>query len=89
MNRGPEGTFVEGLIVQSHPSPLARRNALILILGFAALVALGTVLLRLPAAGADEQLTWSEASFTSTSAVTVTGQAVITTALAVSLLTLL
>lgn len=69
-------TSIEAVIVQSTPNPQARRNALILVLGFAALIAVGTLLLRLPAAGT-RPLTWSEAFFTSASAVTVTGLNVI------------
>jgi trk system potassium uptake protein TrkH len=85
VKRSPDSTFAAGEIVQSHPNPLARRNALILVLGFAALIAIGTLLLRLPIAGANQPLTWSEAFFTATSAVTVTGLGVITTALDLSL----
>lgn len=66
-------------------SPLARKNALILVLGFAAVIAIGTLLLRLPAAGAHRPLTWEEAFFISTSAATVTGLVVISPALDLSL----
>ena len=59
-------------------SPLARRNSLILVLGFATIILIGTLLLRLPAAGSQRPLTWEEAFFTSTSATTVTGLVVIT-----------
>lgn len=72
-NHGPELPRTH-----SHPSPLARSNALTLVVGFALLIAVGTVLLRLPISGATRPLTWSEAFFTSTSAVTVTGLNVIT-----------
>ena len=52
-----------------------------LILGFAALIALGTLLLKLPWAAAPGQtISWSDAFFTATSAVTVTGLVVRTTA---------
>jgi trk system potassium uptake protein TrkH len=59
---------------------LARRNNLILVVGFAVLITIGTLLLRLPFAGATRSLTWSEAFFTATSAATVTGLSVVTTA---------
>ena len=53
----------------------------VLILGFAAMILAGALLLRLPWASASGQpITWSEAIFTSTSAVTVTGLAVRNTA---------
>jgi hypothetical protein len=57
MKSAPDKAFAEELIVQSHPNPLARRIALILVLGFAALIGIGT-LLCLPAAGAQHPLTW-------------------------------
>ncbi|HEY81547.1 MAG TPA: potassium transporter [Anaerolineae bacterium] len=67
-------------------SPLARQQAMILVIGFGAIIALGTVLLRLPFAAAGSQpLTWGEAFFISTSATTVTGLVVITPALDLSL----
>lgn len=62
----------------AHPSPLARQNALVLVVGFAAIILLGTILLRLPFAGAGRSLTWEEALFVSASATTVTGLTVIT-----------
>lgn len=65
-------------------TPLARRNALILAGGFGLLVAIGTLLLRLPLAAAGRPLTWGEAFFTATSAVTVTGLNVITPAVDLS-----
>jgi trk system potassium uptake protein len=49
------------------------------IFGLVSLVALGTVLLMLPAVVAEERLTFTEALFTATSAVTVTGLTVVTT----------
>ena len=70
--------------IHSHPSPLARSNALTLVIGFAFLIIVGTLVLRLPAAGGERTLTWSEALFTSTSAVTVTGLNVITPAVDLS-----
>jgi trk system potassium uptake protein TrkH len=70
----------EAPIVQSVQSPLARSNALTLVVGFALLILIGTLLLRLPIAGTERSLTWIEAFFTSTSAVTVTGLNVITPA---------
>ncbi|MEX1020875.1 MAG: potassium transporter TrkG [Litorilinea sp.] len=51
------------------------------ILGFASIVVVGTLVLKLPiAAAAGVPITWSEAIFTSTSAVTVTGLVVLNTA---------
>lgn len=53
----------------------------LLILGFAGIILLGTLLLKLPAATtSDVSISWMEAAFTSTSAVTVTGLGVLTTA---------
>ncbi len=53
----------------------------VLIWGFAAIVLIGTLLLKLPWASATGQsITWSEAFFTSTSATTVTGLVVLNTA---------
>ncbi|MCB0217155.1 MAG: hypothetical protein H6648_00235 [Caldilineae bacterium] len=53
----------------------------LLILGFLVIVIIGTLLLRLPIASAGpEPLGWMEALFTSTSAVTVTGLTVVSTA---------
>ena len=52
-----------------------------LILGFALLILIGTLLLKLPAASATgHSIGWMEAYFTATSAITVTGLAVLTTA---------
>ncbi len=62
----------------AHPSPLARRNAFVLVVGFAAIILLGTILLRLPISGSRRPLTWEEALFVSASATTVTGLTVIT-----------
>lgn len=70
--------------VHSNPSPLARSNALRLVIGFAAFIVIGTLVLRLPVAGGARPLTWSEALFTATSAVTVTGLNVITPAVDLS-----
>ena len=51
-----------------------------LIMGFAMIIVLGTLLLKLPwAAASGETLSWGEAFFTATSATTVTGLAVVTT----------
>lgn len=66
-------------------SPQARRNALILVIGFALIILIGAILLRLPAAATHRPLTWEEAFFISTSATTVTGLVVITPALDLSL----
>lgn len=53
----------------------------LLILGFAGIVLVGTLLLKLPAATTSgTSISWMEAAFTSTSAVTVTGLGVLTTA---------
>ena len=53
----------------------------VLIAGFALIILLGALLLKLPSASAMARpLTWEEAFFTSTSATTVTGLAVLTTA---------
>ncbi len=75
----------EGVIQFSHPNAAVRRNAFILVLGFMSLILSGTVLLRLPLASTHQQLTWNEALFTSTSAVTLTGLNVITIAQDLSL----
>jgi trk system potassium uptake protein len=48
-------------------------GSLRLALGFAALIAAGTVLLRLPIAAKDTSLGWLDALFTATSGVCVTG----------------
>jgi len=57
-----------------------------LILGFAAIIIIGTILLSLPYASASGQpLTWPEALFTSASATTVTGLVVLSTVDALSL----
>lgn len=55
----------------------------VLILGFALLILLGTLLLKLPASSADPShpIGWMDAFFTATSAITVTGLAVRVTAL--------
>jgi len=56
------------------------RGAKILGVGFAAIILIGTLLLRLPAATAGPQsLTWLEALFTAVSATTVTGLIVVDT----------
>jgi trk system potassium uptake protein len=77
-NRPRAAVPIEGTLLVSPPNPLARQNALILVIGFATIILLGTLLLRLPLAGTQRPLTWSEAFFTSTSATTVTGLSVIT-----------
>lgn len=69
----------------SQTNAAARKNALTLVLGFAVIIMIGTVLLRLPMAGTARPLTWSEAFFTATSATTVTGLNVVATATDVSL----
>lgn len=71
--------------VSSAPAeaPLRRRRqfspAQILVLSFAALIASGTILLRLPIAAAGAPLTLLDALFTATSAVCVTGLIVVDT----------
>ncbi|MBX3052165.1 MAG: hypothetical protein KF753_11855 [Caldilineaceae bacterium] len=53
----------------------------VLIIGFGLLVLVGTLLLKLPAASAtNHSIGWMDAFFTATSAITVTGLAVLTTA---------
>jgi len=53
----------------------------VLILGFALLILIGTLLLKLPAASVTgRSIGWMDALFTATSAITVTGLAVLTTA---------
>ena len=55
------------------PSPA--RGPQILVIGFAVIILIGTLLLMLPQASTMERsLTWDEAMFTATSAVTVTGR---------------
>nr|WP_290665470.1 potassium transporter TrkG [Ardenticatena sp.] len=79
METTTETYFVEAQLSQH--SPLARRNAAILVIGFAAIILVGTLLLMLPASSAmDRPLTFMEALFTATSATTVTGLVVLTTA---------
>jgi Trk-type K+ transport system membrane component len=51
----------------------------LIIFSFAALILLGTFLLKLPNASADVELGWLDALFTATSAVTVTGLTVVDT----------
>jgi trk system potassium uptake protein len=75
----------ERLVPLARPSPLARQNSLILVLGFALIILIGTLLLRLPTAGASGPLDWDEAFFIATSATTVTGLVVITPALDLSI----
>ena len=60
------------------PSPA--RGPQILVIGFAVIILIGTFLLMLPQASTMERsLTWDEAMFTATSAVTVTGLVVLPT----------
>lgn len=66
------------------PAPAGRRPgrhpAVVFVYGFIALIVVGTVLLMLPAAGADRRATpFGDALFTATSAVTVTGLVVVDT----------
>jgi trk system potassium uptake protein TrkH len=64
-------------------APFRRRRqfspAQVLVLSFAALIALGAMLLRLPIAAAREPLTLLDALFTATSAICVTGLIVVDT----------
>lgn len=57
-----------------------------LILGLMSLIVVGTLLLMLPGVGANGRLTFAEASFTATSAFTVTGLSIITPATDLTLL---
>lgn len=61
---------------RNQPKPLP--PALRIVLGLAAMVLVGTLLLMLPFAASGRPLTWNEALFTATSALTVTGLATIT-----------
>jgi trk system potassium uptake protein TrkH len=84
------GEAAQGRVYQvpqllTQPAPEARKNAFTLVVGFAVIILIGTVLLRLPIAGTQRPLTWEEAFFTSTSATTVTGLTVVTTATDLSL----
>ncbi|MEM8529222.1 MAG: potassium transporter TrkG [Chloroflexota bacterium] len=80
-----DGNLSNATVVRQPINPLARKNAQTLVIGFALIILVGTVLLRLPIAGTERPLTWSEALFTSTSATTVTGLVVITPARDLSL----
>ena len=63
---------------QHRPSPA--RGSKILVLGFGAIILIGTILLRLPIATEPAGgLGWIEALFTATSATTVTGLVVVST----------
>lgn len=66
---------------QPRPEPSWRRRplppALRLVLGLVILVAIGTLLLMLPIAGAGRPLAWNEALFTAVSALSVTGLSII------------
>lgn len=67
-------------VPRSRPTPLIS-GPWVLIIGFALIVLVGSLLLKLPAASASgESITWSEAIFTATSATTVTGLTVLNTA---------
>ncbi|NCT91423.1 TrkH family potassium uptake protein [Cellulomonas sp. APG4] len=63
-----------------HRTGVRRRPGQLVALGFAAAIAVGTVVLRLPVASQDGPATWLEALFTATSAVCVTGLVVVDTA---------
>lgn len=79
MGHKPVFTEPGAIVTLVPPSPKARLNALVLVIGFAVIIIIGAVLLRLPISGTERSLTWSEAFFTATSATTVTGLGVITT----------
>ena len=72
----------EPIVVRARRRTIGRTNgAWVLIFGFAAIILIGTVLLKLPwAVQPGHTLSWSDAFFTSTSATTVTGLAVVNTA---------
>lgn len=76
----PQDRDTADLIDQQQNKPNTRGRLLgpwIFILGFALIILLGTLLLKIPGAAADgTTITWEEALFTATSATTVTGLAV-------------
>jgi len=66
---------------QNHFLKFSLDGPWVLIIGFALIIIMGAFLLKLPVAVASgEVLSWEEAFFTATSATTVTGLAVVTTA---------
>ncbi|MCB9136747.1 MAG: hypothetical protein H6642_00205 [Caldilineaceae bacterium] len=72
--RGPQRSRTSERRLSIYQGPWA------LIIGFALLILLGGILLKLPwSAAPGQEIGWSEALFTSTSAITVTGLAVLTT----------
>lgn len=71
---------VGGRVLPGLGGSVRRRPGQLVVLGFAAAVALGTLLLRLPVASNGPASTWVEALFTATSAVCVTGLVVVDTA---------
>jgi trk system potassium uptake protein len=85
LRRGSAEPGREPSLLSSDPSPAAKNNAVVLVGGFGTVILVGTLLFRLPIAGAARPLTWSEAFFTATSATTVTGLSVITPAIDLSL----
>lgn len=62
----------------SHGGNLGASPPTVLAAGFLGLIALGTILLSLPFAGANRDLSLFEALFTATAAVTVTGSSIVT-----------
>lgn len=74
----------KGAVIRSRQRTAERskvQTPQVLILGFALMIMIGTLLLRLPAASATgESIAWVDALFTATSAITVTGLAVLNTA---------
>ena len=68
-------------LVDAERRPSQATPPRVLIIGFAGIILLGTLLLKLPAASSSGvSISWIEAFFTATSAVTVTGLGVLTTA---------
>ena len=84
--RDRKSDYLSGIPRLSSDSHVTGRRARtsgpkVLIIGFALIVLVGTLLLKLPWASASGQsITWGEALFTSTSATTVTGLVVLNTA---------
>lgn len=69
----------EGTPAAKRRKPLSESR--VLIVGFALIIAIGTLLLKLPwASQTGQSISWVEAIFTATSATTVTGLVVLTTA---------
>ncbi len=71
---------VSKLLQQHHGDGYDLSIAARIVLGLLGLIVIGTLLLMLPGVGQHTRLTFAEASFTSTSALTVTGLSIITPA---------